>query len=254
MTSIRGPGVLDPTDPQSLAERSNRLLAAVRKREETDWLVDELETYDRETIDGLTDNQDAARTFWINIYNAFVQLALRADRTRLHKKRAFFGDQFITIGGVELSLDEIEHGIIRSEQWSLGLGYLGWPFYRDVVSEWALETRDYRIHFAINCGAVSCPPIIAYTASSIADELDVATRSYLEQEVTYDPKTNVARLPRLCLWYRGDFGGRSGLQTMLEQYDIVPPNTTPTLRYNTYDWSVSLNQFKTNNKVDETGR
>lgn len=247
MTSLSTPDTLDPSHPRAIAERSERLLRAVRTGEPTGWLREELATYDRAAIDELTDDPDAATAFWLNVYNAIVQLELGEDPDRLADKRAFFTDDLVEIAGERLSLNAIEHGIIRGEQWPYGLGYVPWLFYSKVVSRWALDDVDYRIQFALNCGAASCPPIAAYTPAELDEQLDMATRSYLDSTVQYDADSNVARLPRLCLWYRGDFGGRSGLQSMLERYEQVPPGAQPRLRYLSYDWAVALDRFVEHN-------
>jgi len=45
-------------------------------------------------------------------------------------------------------------------------------------------------------------------------------------------------VPRPLLWYRGDFGGRSGIRTFLREYDVIPDDATPSLRYADWDWSL----------------
>ena len=46
----------------------------------------------------------------------------------------------------------------------------------------ALSEAEPRIHFALNCGAKSCPPIKTFSAEEVQKQLDVATQSYLESE------------------------------------------------------------------------
>merc|ERR1712020_23232 len=45
-----------------------------------------------------------------------------------------------------------------------------------------LPTVDPRIHFALNCGAKSCPPIKTFTGDEVEEQLEVATQAYLESE------------------------------------------------------------------------
>lgn len=242
MTSLRPPDELDPNYPPTFAERTEHLLDAVLGREEdrTDRLLSELEAYDPIALDRLAGHRQAALAAWLNLYNAFAVLELRNDPEQFDSKRSFFGDRFVAVAGDRFSLDEIEHGILRARQWKYGLGYLRWPFYRDRVAELALDAVDYRIHFALNCGAASCPIVRPYAADSIDEELGRATEAYLDRVVEYDPDRNVARVPRHCLWYRGDFGGRSGIREMLREHEQVPPETAPGLRYAEYDWSLSI--------------
>jgi hypothetical protein len=235
----------EPQTPTALADLSTDFLTAVRTGESTPPLERELAGLDRDALRGLSTDREAATAFWINLYNAFTQLLLERDRSLYDSRGRFFSSRLIPIAGDRFSLDEIEHGILRGGHWKLGGGYLRWPFYRDVVDQLALDPadRDWRIHFALNCGAASCPPIVAYTASDVDHQLDVATRSYLDSEVRYDVDRNVARVPRLCLWYRGDFGGRRGIQQLLAEFEQVPPEARPRLRYADYDWSLDLDQF-----------
>ena len=230
--------------PTAVAELSTDLLTAVRRGEPTAALEGELAGLELAALEAVSADRDAATAFWCNIYNAFSQLLLDRDRSLYDSRNQFFSSQLVPIAGERFSLDEIEHGILRGGQWKLGGGYLPWPFHRDVVGRLALGgDPDYRIHFALNCGAASCPPILAYSAAEIDSELDLATRSYLDSAVEYDADRNVARVPRLCLWFRGDFGGRSGIQQLLAAFEQVPPEANPGLRYADYDWSLVLDAF-----------
>ena len=47
-------------------------------------------------------------------------------------------------------------------------------------------TCDPRIHFALNCGAVSCPPIAVYEGESLDEQLDIATEGFLEGNTIVD--------------------------------------------------------------------
>lgn len=242
MTSLRRPDGLDPNDPSTFTARTEHLLEAVRCREEDriDRLRSELESYDPTALDRLANHREAALAAWLNLYTAFVLLELRSDPTQFESKRSFFADRFVAVAGERFSLDEIEHGILRAGQWKYGLGYLRWPFYRDRVSKLALDRVDYRIHFALHCGAAGCPTISAYTPDEIDTQLDRTTRDYLDEIVEYDADRNVVRVPRHCLWYRGDFGGRSGIRRMLYEYEQVPAGAAPRLRYASYDWSLAI--------------
>ncbi|MFB6175657.1 MAG: DUF547 domain-containing protein, partial [Halobaculum sp.] len=79
----------------------------------------------------------------------------------------------------------------------------------------------------LNCGAASCPPIRAYDPETVDEQLDLATRGYLESTVEYDPERDRARVPRVFLWFYGDFGGHSGTRSFLREYDVVPEDASP---------------------------
>lgn len=223
-----------------LVDQSRSFLQAARRGDGED-IVARLAALDESTIDGLT--QDAALAFWINVYNATVQYRLRADPDQFDR-RSFFGRALIEIAGQPLSLDDIEHGIIRRSQWKYGLGYIRKPFARGFEKRHRLDELDERIHFALNCGAASCPAVFGYEASRVDEQLDEAARAYLEETAEYDPSANQAVVPRLCLWYRGDFGGKRGIQQLLRRYEVVPADATPSLSYADYDWSLDLDVFR----------
>jgi len=227
--------------PAAVADASTRLLEAVRTGEETAQLVAFLAELEESALDELDD--DAAKAFWLNVYNAFVQLRLAEDADRFADRRQFFGAEELTVAGADLSLDDVEHGILRRSKSKFGLGYLPSPFPGAFERRHRLESVDPRIHFALNCGAASCPPILAYEAESVDDALDVAAESYLATEVEYDPDAGVAEVPRLLLWYRGDFGGRRGIYRHLRRYGPVPADATPKVRYRRYDWSLAPGRF-----------
>ena len=67
---------------------------------------------------------------------------------------------------------------------------------------------DPRIHFALNCGARSCPPIRHYEPPELDAQLELATRAYLAAEVELDAEGGSVTLPRLMRLYRADFGDR----------------------------------------------
>lgn len=105
--------------------------------------------------------------------------------------------------------------------------------------QFRLAKRDPRVYFALNCGAASCPPIAAYEPRAIDAQLDLATRSYLEGEPTYDPAGGVVTVPRVFLWFRADFGGPAGTRGLVRRFGIIPPDANPRLRYGGFDWSLT---------------
>ena len=187
---------------------------------------------------------DARTAFWLNVYNAAVQDDLREDPSRYDSRIRFFAGDRVIVAGHDLSLNDIEHGILRRSKSALGLGYVPRLLPSRFERTHRVEELDARIHFALNCGAASCPPIAAYSTADLDEELALASRSYLETEVDYDLDDSVVRVPQLFLWYRGDFGGRSGIRDCLRAYGRLPEGTSPKIRYKSYDWSLELDAFR----------
>lgn len=229
-----------PSHPDAVS-LSQEFLLAVRRGESTGEYRCRLRTLDPDELEAPTDVRDR-RAFWLNVYNAVAQLAL-ADVSSLRDRRWWvFRQNAATVAGERLSLDDIEHGLLRGSMLSWGLGYL--PRFRPSAFERTHRIPlDPRIHFALNCGAESCPPIAVYTPENLDHELDLASGSYLGATVEYDAESGVALVPRLFSWYRGDFGGRAGIVAFLQYHEAIPRGSDPRLRYDAYDWSLALGHF-----------
>lgn len=178
--------------------------------------------------------------FWINAYNAcflYLRKIEKLDKSTIYTKNA------IRIADYNLSLDDIEHVIIRKNRIKLSLGYLPKLFTAPQLKKWMVEKRDFRIHFALNCGAVSCPPIAFYSADRLEEQLEMATLNFLENETEVLLGERKLRVSRLFLWYHGDFGGRRGIRKIHSEY-LKQAFNDFNIEYKDYDWSEDLNRFK----------
>ena len=250
MTSEAGTDANAPTagdaDPVALSARYVRAtktadgdVAAIRQA---------LATLDSRTLADALDDDRSRLAFWLNVYNASAQDHLSRDASLFDERgfpptRPIFRRDLVTVAGEAMSLDDVEHGILRRSRSGIGLGYV--PRFRRSAFErrHRVDAVDPRIHFALNCGAASCPPVLAYSAADVDAELDAATRSYLGSEVSYDPDADVASVPKLFSWYRGDFGGKSGIRAFLREHEVVPADAAPRLAWSEYDWSLKLGAF-----------
>jgi len=219
---------------------SERILEKVKKGEPTLDIEDILARIDKqELLEEITDDA-AKKTFWINIYNAWYQLL--ATREQL-KKPEIFTSKVILIAGVKFSLDDIEHGILRKYRWKYSKGYFPSFFPGKLVKTLSVEEIDYRIHFALNCGAVSCPPILFYTYDKIESQLDQATRSFLLSETVIDDDKKEVRVSKILDWFRGDFGGKEGIRNIIGGI-FEKSIRNYSIKFTAYDWSAKLNNFE----------
>jgi len=230
----------------SPAECARALLAALRSGDDPGPYRRQLATLDETTLDAMATDREAALSFWLNCYNAGTQLLLD-ERSDLYDSSLrfvrFFGADALTVAGTGLSLDDIEHGIVRGSKWSYGMGYLPRPFPSEFERRHRLPGPDPRVHFALNCGAESCPAIRSFDPDGVDAQLDRATRAYLDAEVEHDRDAGRVALPRVFLWYRGDFGSRRGIRTFLRAYDAIPDDANPALEYRSWDWSKAPGKF-----------
>jgi hypothetical protein len=192
---------------------------------------------------------DAARiAFWVNLYNALVRhcLFLKPLRGNLLWHLRLFDRIAYRVGAHDYPLNLIESGVLRHNR--RAPLRLRRPLRRSdprLAATPATVTVDPRIHFALNCGARSCPPIRAYAPESLDTELDLATRSYLEAETRLQPERRRVRLPRLMRIYAADFGGRDEQLRFAARYlpeleRWLEDRRQPIrVRYGRFDWTVA---------------
>ncbi len=168
-------------------------------------------------LDALETRQERL-AFWINTYNSLVVQGVAALHIRESVWEApdFFARISYRIGGLIFSAEEIEHGVLRGNRPSPLSGMA--PFAaRDPRQAHALRPLDPRIHFAINCGARSCPTLRTYEAGEIHEQLETATRAFVNREVALDDGT--LTMPLIFHWFRADFDEvPAGLAGFLSQY------------------------------------
>jgi len=235
-----------PTDDLSPTDLARKLLVATKRAEDPGPYEQALANLDGEALRPVREDRATALSFWINCYNAGTQLLLDRQPDRYESSLRvvrFFATTAVTVGGTGLPLDRIENGLLRGRRSKYGLGYVPKLYVTAFERRYALEGCDSRVHFALNCGAESCPAIRAYDPAEIDEQLDLATRTYLDSTVEYDPETDVVRVPRVFLWFYGDFGGRSGTRTFLREYGVIPEDASPSLRYRPWDWSKHAGKF-----------
>ena len=194
-------------------------------------------------LDSLTERGERL-AFWINVYNALVLHGIVGLGVRRSVARVwnFFGRTAYRIDGATFSPDDIEHGVLRGNRRRVMPPLR--PFgARDPRRRLALDPLDPRIHFAINCGARSCPPVGVYRAALIDGQLDLATRSFVNAEVTLERGRIVCS--RLFKWYRGDFDGAGGLSAFLARHlddgpvrRALADGAAPCAGFRGWDWSL----------------
>ncbi len=177
-----------------------------------------------------TYNRDEQRAYWINLYNALTVKVI-LDHYPVKSIRAIKAGLFsigpwqqrlIAVEGIELSLDDIEHRILR-------------PIW-----------RDPRLHYAVNCTALSCPNLQpeAFTASSTDGLLTRAAREYINTPRAAQIKNGELIVSSVYKWYKEDFGNSDqGVIRHLQQY--AQPTLAAELSQikriadDRYDWSLN---------------
>ena len=235
------------TPPISYIKLSQNFLYAAKTGDSTKTYIDSLNKADESALltELATDQKRLA--FWLNIYNGFTQVILKKDPDQYKTRGAFFSGKQINIAGHLVSLDLIEHGILRHSKVKWSEGYLGKIFPSHFEKKFRVKRLDYRIHFALNCGAKSCPPIAFYDPVQIDKQLNVAVKVYLKGECEFDKDKNEIEVPALMGWFRHDFGGKKGILEILKNNKIIPENSFPAIKFKKYDWNLYLNNYKSEN-------
>jgi hypothetical protein len=188
--------------------------------------------------------------FWINIYNAavihgIIQLKVRNSVKEVSK---FFDRVVYEIGGYRFSLNDMEHGILRGNRRPPYRLWIPFP-KKDPRLAFAVLPMDPRIHFALVCGARSCPPIGFYEPGQIDFQLQLAAESFINSpRVRILPKENAVLISMIFKWYKADFGGsdRAVVDTILsfldegEEKNFLTGNSDRIrMKYQPYDWNLN---------------
>lgn len=166
------------------------------------------------------------------------------------------------IAGCGYSADDMEHGVLRGNRPGaaslaslLGVPHLGrGPFAAsDPRAAKVLGAVDPRIHFALVCGAKSCPPIKLYAADTLEEGLAAAAEAFCASEVSVDAGSRTVTLSKIFSWYGIDFG-RGAPERLARLLPWLPTATAgalrgllgsgppPRLAYKPYDWSLNSDE------------
>lgn len=184
----------------------------------------------------------ARKAFFLNLYNALIIHAkiATANPKWAFQRSGFFTTRSYCIDGLRWTLDDIEHGALRANQRLPGF-FTRYQFSEDDPRlKYALQP-DPRIHFALVCGAKSCPPLRSFDEAELEESLDLVTRSFCEQSISIDHDGQAITLSLLFKWYKSDFGS-----TDAEVVAWIARHHPPlaaldlehfSINYSTYDWT-----------------
>lgn len=221
---------------------SEDLLNALKDGNETKDYTDIIETSTIDDLADFLDTDDKKFAFWLNIYNSYIILTLQGNEELYEDRKKFFKAPHIKIAGEEVAFSKIEHGIVRRSQWELGLGLIKKPFPGKWERKLRVKKRDYRVHFALNCGAIACPPVTVYDPINLDKQLQFMTDNYLNANTVYEEAENKVTTTPLFSWFRGDFGGKKGVKKILASHEIIPSKKV-NLNFKGYDWTLDIDNF-----------
>ena len=156
--------------------------------------------------------------YWINAYNAFT-VKLILDNYPLSSIINLSGGKvwdkkWIKLGGKTYSLNNIEHDILRP------------------------QFKDARIHFAVNCAAKSCPPLLnrAWTADNLNSNLSAQAKKFINSAKYNQIGADKVAISKIFEWYAVDFGN---IVEYLNKYATTKISANATVNYQEYDWALN---------------
>jgi hypothetical protein len=135
------------------------------------------------------------RAYWINLYNAAtvdvvlehypVPSILKIDISPGLFAKGPWRKNLLTVEGEAVSLDDIEHRILR-------------PIW-----------KDPRTHYAVNCASLGCPNLAtrAYTAQNMEELLEQGAREYVNHPRGARVQDGRLAVSSIYVWFEDDFGG-----------------------------------------------
>ena len=191
----------------------------------------DLDTYIRHVADTALDELPEGPerlAHMINAYNALsmfnvLQSGIPATHAGFNKV-SFFVLRELQIGGQPMSLRSFENDLIR-------------PLAR--------RRNDPRVHFALNCSALSCPvlPRVPFTAAALDAELERETRAFFARPENFriDTPSGTLWLSELLDFYPEDFvpGSAASLLHYANRYATQPAPSSFVVRFTPYDWTIA---------------
>lgn len=152
-------------------------------------------------------NHDERIAFFVNIYNVLCLHAhiVYGVPNSVYRRYTFFRALSYRVAGLDLTLDDIEHGILRGNKRPPMIKFLQQLRPSDPKCQHVITNREGRIHFVISAGTRSDPPIRILDGENVQEELHFASLEFLSVTVKVDTEKRTVALPRILYWYAEDF-------------------------------------------------
>lgn len=168
----------------------------------------------------------------------------------------FYNSIKFNVGGYVFSFQDWENGILRGNRkapYSLKLQF----DKKDPRLKLAVKEVDARLHFGLNCGARSCPPVNNYSVDDLEEELTMAAHSFCEHEenVHVDKEKMELHLSKIFAWYKIDFArNNKELPSSILQYlrrvkhqdldRMIDSGRAIRIVFKDYDWNSNATNVK----------
>ncbi len=172
-------------------------------------------------------------SFWTNLYNSLTILVILdeypvksiRDISSGFLQRGPWKKKLVTVDGIKLSLDDIEHEILR-------------PVF-----------NDNRVHYAVNCASIGCPNLqkTAFTHETLDEMLDKAASEYINHPRGVTVNQDRLTVSSIFKWYVEDFGSdQQGVidHVLLHANDELATSIRAFSRISSYVYDWDLNEYQ----------
>lgn len=163
------------------------------------------------------DTDDLKKAFWINVYNAF-HLIISND---LNQNTKIFDLKRIKIAGSVLSLNDIEHGILRKGKFKIGFGHVANPFYSDFIKNLAVSKVDNRICFALRHTNLTAENIEYFDCDLIEEQLTIISNDFIRNETEFDTELKTSKNAAFLVSYLKNFRGKNSVKKLVKTHSGV---------------------------------
>ena len=167
--------------------------------------------------------------FYVNAYNAWTIKLILSGYPGLESIKELgnifkspWKRKFVDLNGKKVTLDHIEHDILRP------------------------QFKDPRVHFAVNCASIGCPPLFKepFAGSRLEQQLDNATRAFINDRRYNRLEGNTLYVSKIFKWFKEDFD--HDIIGFFEQFGadelrfmIKDRRATIKIEYLDYDWGLN---------------
>lgn len=173
----------------------------------------------------ISSDKNEALAQWINAYNAYtIKLIISnwpvssiKDVSAKVGASTPWDYNFAVVAGKSYTLNQIEHEVIRK------------------------QFNEPRIHFAVNCAAKSCPPLLneAFLGSKLEQQLSKQTKLFINNSAFNILSPDAIKLSKIFEWFKDDFTRNGSLITFINAYSNTSVSKSATLSYLEYDWALN---------------
>lgn len=159
--------------------------------------------------------------YWINLYNAFtiytivekypVSSIMDLEGGKIWDKKT------IVIGRETLTLNKIE---------------------KDKLLK---RFKEPRVHFAVNCAAASCPPLLnkAWTEDNVQRYFSKQTKAFINNSKYNSISAKSLEISQIFNWYAGDFGGSDKIVAYFQKYASTEISSNAKVKFKEYNWKLN---------------